>query len=84
MKDVILFYDCNFILLTWSRAFVSTDDIVGGNQYDSLIYNDDFEQETIQWKLTDLWKASPCGVTFCFKLVCRATCPIIIAWSSAL
>ena len=48
MKDVILFHDCNFILLTWSRAFVSTDDIVGGNQYDSLIYNDDFEQETIQ------------------------------------
>ena len=54
MKDVILFYDCNFILLTWSRAFVSTDDIVGGNQYDSLIYNDDFEQETIQWKLSEL------------------------------
>ena len=48
MKDVILFYDCNFILLTWSRAFVSTDDIVGGNQYDSLIYNDDFEQEPIE------------------------------------
>ena len=54
MKDVILFHDCNFILLNWSRAFVSTDDIVGGNQYDSLIYNDDFEQETIQWKLSEL------------------------------